>query len=216
MSRYPTITGPVPLPGDERNADYTTSTMHRYSVVTTDPALQTALTGRTIIMFTARVTGTDVSTRSSFTGKFASRLQRYTSRALTLNCWPRMGQFTRYAQDTARSPPPPSPLLLPKIFRYFLARIFHRTDMACLQVVQFEIKEAKSTMALVQYMSPEAGMFALMQLHNFRPDGNAAERGWVVSFTRSRVTNAAGAGAAPVAPAFAAAVSAAESAINPM
>lgn len=112
LSRYPTITGPVPLPGDERNADYTTSNMHRYSnsaVVTTDPALQTAPTGRTIIMFTARVAGINVSTRSSFTGKFASRLQRYTSRALTRNCWPRMGQFTRYAQDTARSAPPSSP-----------------------------------------------------------------------------------------------------------
>ena len=88
--------------------------------------------------------------------------------------------------------------------------------MACLQVAQFEIIEAKSHMALVQYMSPEAGMFALMQLHNFRPDGNVAERGWVVSFTRSRVKNSAVAGAAPVAPAFAAAVSAAESAMNPM
>lgn len=88
--------------------------------------------------------------------------------------------------------------------------------MACLQVTQFEIIEAKSHMALVQYMSPEAGMFAMMLLHNFRADGNVAERGWIVSFTRSRVKNSAVTGAAPVAPTFAAAVSAAESAMNAM
>ena len=67
----------------------------------------------------------------------------------------------------------------------------HSTDHASicrLQVVQFEIVAgSKSPMVLAEYISAEAGMHALMQLHNYRNDGNTSERGWIVSFTRSRV-----------------------------
>ena len=55
-------------------------------------------------------------------------------------------------------------------------------------MTQFEIvTSGKSPMALVEYISAEAGMHALMQLHNYRDDGNPSERGWIVSFTRSRI-----------------------------
>ena len=53
-------------------------------------------------------------------------------------------------------------------------------------------------MVLVEYNTPEAGMHALMELHNFRDDGNISERGWVVSFTRSRANASHVAGAATV------------------
>ena len=77
--------------------------------------------------------------------------------------------------------------------------------MRCPQVAQFEIvTSGKSPMVLVEYISAEAGMRALMQLHNYRDDGNPSERGWIVSFTRSRVkVNSAPTMAAATVPATA-------------